>query len=1120
MRAVTATLYQNLGQPAPGQNATFGAGCVLTGIIVKVGKQTLTVDEQLTKITPGELTLEVIDATDAVWTFIQDTLATSQGLLPPWLQLSVGGVQKFIGLVDPARMVQHLAADIHSVEFGCQDWSAGLATIYLGSPTATPWTGGEDYTSGYQVLNGNNVYQCIVGGISSTTTPGPQGVISPITDGTCTWAYVPPTWQRPVPTAAANTSTGGQNGSSNDAMFMTMGIQDCNQCQVYFSDPCEWVYSGAVLTLDQPVWELSFDSLSNPPSHVITVGATWTDPHGQVWTYESLPHNNFGWVLTTPWSSPARDPLMALPNPLFPALTIVASAAAPTVKFQVSAGPTPTWGAVFNTTGPGVYLKVVSVTDQIPAYTMPGDVYAPYCSVILNGTPWTLPTPGGYPNFDGCWTANFSLFNATAQDLEYWTVMAPVNGGNLIPLNCVNGLVIGDSICIVDSDQSGSWTVAGVDPILCTVQTVETVTTLPMGAHIYWTPDSQAEMVQEDPIKLLHQICLPYNCDTTKFLAPQTPNNPMFGWLPLRPASQADLYAIGDIEPTLTGLRLMTGATWCSWQTGSAVPVPSYSWTGTPDLGWTGPVATAPETPHADWTCQLVAAPASLMPYELATPITGYSWGINPWYRLRNRAYSDIAYRREPNGWVEVNYQLVNGVYVQLLPNNTYQYEQGGTVYAVSSGVNFLLWSPYGANLAGPFPVYDYTTGPRRLIFNGSSVSVQAWTGAAWGGATGYTWPGSPYIQSAVPFVQPGYAAGTILAYAVTATIGGTVNGSGWQQATTAGDTLELWGLTGGLVASIAIPVNLQGGTLVTTPYATYLVGAFAIACVTVAAGVITLTTLYLVDEVTALFANTLTAISANEFLVFGRQDTGTGSSAVTTTQMLIISTSLSNTLDASVQWSEKIAEGVPSLIGCVRDPSKAGRVVGHYGGSLWQVDTQRPMCVDRWTPGGMTAIEAIEHICQVFSTIAVPDAAGTMHIISRANQDTPIPITVPQTKVNNTFNWADFYSIVRVTSQDSSCYYDAYGAQGGKLMEVANQPMIWSLSGAGGMAQAMVAWFGKLRGGSSQSWFYPDPTTAPPWEALPGFARVTVNGTGPWRVMSTVQDYIEGTCDSELLGD
>ncbi len=1151
-RLITAIIQENAATASSVINAVS-----LTGLVTRVGRVVQTVDEQLTKIANGELTVEIIDPGDAIWTFINDSLETSNGMIPPWLFLQVAGVTKFCGLIDPARAVQHYDGDKRSVELGVVSWSSELDGVYLGSPTALPWQQDWVYTAGQQVLNGSNLYLCTQGGTSSSTGVGPLGILctasSPYVDGTCQWAYVPPAWQRPLPQGAANSSSAvSQLGYSFNPLYTVNGqYENC----VLFPLPSAWLYTGALLQYQTaPVFGylLSSQQTGWQAWALSTVGhgtlvKNYTLPDGEIWHYDGA-----NWTLVQAWTI-GNDPLLALPSSQFPVGSIILANG---TNYQSTSGNTWVTGASISWTPPVGYWKVMQINNpektDLPTSSSTGGL-----SVVLSSIPW--PTLPGNGNFvAGCgigggvngnagmtWSATIEIAVPTAQDLEYWTVLqaVPANPatpcyqlvlGNSSGIGNVNGIVPGDKLQLVQSDTSGSWTVAGVDPIVCAVNTVEPVTNVALGAHVFWDQQSSLEYVNEDAVKMLKLVVAPYSVDTSQFSKPSTAI-PMFAWLPLRPVAGADLFAIGDIEPTLAGtLKLMTGANWTTWASGSPVAMPSYSWTGTPDAGWT--TASSVYAPNADWTCQLTGAPASLMPYEAFT--------VNPWMRLRNRAYSDVGYYRENNGLIEVqegaSTYFVNGAFVQSMTTpNTYQFEQNGTVYlSTGSGANFTLWTPLGANVVGSFPCYDYTVMKKYLFVGGNAlngrnyttVTVYPWTGSAWGSpGTPWTWPGAlGYVQSAVPFIQSGYAAGSILGYA-TDEWNTTTSGNSWPGASTSGDVLQLVSATGTLIAtSAAVPPALVGGTLVTTPYATYLVGGIAMALITYSGGVISFTTMFLIDECTALFANTLCAIDQNRIAIFGRQDVGSGSSAATSTWLFVIQSNLSNTLDQSILWSELIAQGVPATLGCVRDPSMAGRIVGHYGGSLFQIAQERPLTIERWVPGGMTASEALEHIAQVFAAVIVPDAIGTYHVISRTGTPAPVNINALQTKVDTTWGWKDFASIVRVSSQDGTYHYDAYAQnaagvyqEGGRLLEVANQPMIFSLSGAAGMAQASVGWYGVARSGSSQAWFYPDPTSAAPWEALIGFQRITVNGgTQAYRVMSFSINYVAGTCDVELLTD
>jgi hypothetical protein len=720
------------------------------------------------------------------------------------------------------------------------------------------------------------------------------------------------------------------------------------------------------------------------------------------------------------------------------------------------------------------------------------------------------------------------MANLTQSNIDYWTVMAPVTNGYSICLNSVNGIFVGDKIGIVNSNTSDSWTVAGVDATLNLVNTIEEVSNLKTGTQIYWEDDSISDMVLQDPVTIL-QATLPYNTLDTSRFTPTTTSDYLFSWLPLTSNAQAPIFAIGDIETTRTAIKLSQGACWINPTTGSYQP--SYSWTGEPGA-WGSATSASPTIPYNDWTSQLLTAPSSLMPYEPLISI-GNTNGVAPWIRLRNRAYADITYRRENNGlvWLVTNGtgRNVPATFVSVnvpAPNATpiYTYVENGNTYTSSnSNDNFSVWSSPGANIAGIFPVYDYSQMKRYLFnttaqANNSNVSIQAWSGSAWGTASNWNWPGGSYIQSAVPFLpNPGY----ILGYATTASIGGQVNNSVWYGASTQSDRLELVNASGVLQASIStinLPPALLGGTLVTTPYGIYLVGGSAIGQITYSGGILSITTLYMVDSVSFLFANTLTAIDANNFLIFGRYDTP-GDNSTTETWLFRIQTQLTNSLDQSVIWDEKVSEGCPSLIGAVRDPATPGRVVGHLGGSVWQVSKQRAMGIDKFTPGGVTACELIEHIAQYFSAIAVPDPYGVLHFITRVNTDVAVNLNVSQVSIDTTYNWKDFYSIIQVNSADSAYNQYFFGQYGGTKLEVDTHPLVYSDSAALAMAESLVQWFGKPRQVQKQTWVYSDPNTAPPWEGLLPFSLITINGgSTQYRLMSMEYDVIAGTAVVTLL--
>jgi hypothetical protein len=1137
MRALTLNLYSNQGTSAAGSLK------VISDQLIELADVTQEVDStgNLSKITPGTLTAKVGDPDGSIWNFIQNSIAlplttagAAQGVLPPWLELYAGGTRMFLGAVDMAALKNIQRAEDYSIEFKVNDWSMGLASTYLGAPTSLTWEPDTVYAVNTKVLNGANTYICTTAG-TSATSGGPIGVGS-YQDGTAVWAYVTPEWQRPAPLTAVNGTAVSQAGfSGNFYAPAQIGTgpgslwygQNLNV--IFFADPCGWVYSGATISTDYPVFRVTFPTgpITTPDVRIGSYGGTLTETSYNAMTSQ----------IVYTWTPPTGVTGLFLPNAQFPAGTIVASTT-DGVEYQVGglAGTKAnTWiTPPYNTSlapGAGSFWTVVSTEDQ-QAQCMDSDrAVTSYLAAWTTASPW--PAVGPTTNYKygpapGNWETNVSLVDATSSDLDYWVVTVAIASGAsdcyTLNLNSVNGIVMGDVLTTVDVDSPASMTVASVDPILLQIRTIEAISNIALGAHVYWDSDTKLDLVREDPRTLLTRACSPYSVDTTQFVEPAT-DRPMFSFLPLRGPGGA-LYAVGDLDITPGGLlRPQTGAYWLNpvtdaWQ-------PSYAWTGTPDTGWSNPTETAPATPMAEWTCQLVNAPSSLMPYEVQS--------LNPWQRLRNRCYCDTTYRRENNGLIYLattggNF-FVPGAYVSTQAGTSYNYTVtiGGVNYAsTNSNDNFTPWSNTWAAQAGALVVYDYVS-IRRLIFNGTSggspgaVQLCPWSGSAWGSASNYSWPSSvsgssSYAQSAVPMIG---LAGAALAYMVTPSGSASPTASG-STLTTSADRLELWGFSGGLLASLDLSNHtaLLGGTLVTTPYGVYLVGASAIAQVAYSGGALVLTTAYLTDAVSWLFANTLVARTSGELVIMGRLDTGTGTGTVTTTTWLFrLQAPLANSLDGSVIFSEQISTGSPATAAAVRDPSKPGRIVGHIGGSMWQLDTVRPFCIARCRPSGMTAMELIEHVCQAFDALAVPDANGIMHIVSRVNTTAAIDLEVNRVSVATTACWAEFSSIVRVTAtSDDSTYYDSFGQQGGIKTEVDNHPLCYSMSDCSAMADAWCDWLGVPRFETEEEWIYTDPSTAAPWEAIPLFTKVCVSGGKAAHLMSLSQSLVKGTATVKTL--
>lgn len=407
------------------------------------------------------------------------------------------------------------------------------------------------------------------------------------------------------------------------------------------------------------------------------------------------------------------------------------------------------------------------------------------------------------------------------------------------------------------------------------------------------------------------------------------------------------------------------------------------------------------------------------------------------------------------------------------------------------------VWTPEDIEAPGCI-VHDYV-GMRRVTITGTSLSIQTWNGSSYDAETTSTWPTANKPQSAVP--MPGIS-GAILAV-------------------TSGKTLELAFSSSTL--SLALTDAQALGVLVTTPWGAYLVGAQGYGRVDTDGSALTLHWVDLSAYISAWWPNTFCGLTQDDCFILGRFDTqdDDGKAISETWAFRLDPTPLGGTSPASeaVLWAEKITEGVPRLVGAFRDPTKLNRVVGHCGGRIFQVDCQLPYTLERFKAVGMEAGELIEHICQLMCSVAVPMATATLQIVSRQWTSTPSVINPDVVSTEETRAWEHYYSTIRVSDVNDENYFDAGDLEGGKLLEFTRHPMVWTYSSCAGMAKSNALWFGVPRQVRVQKWFYTDPATAAPWEALEGFATVQLLGeTSLWVLVSLQHSVTRGTASATMV--
>jgi hypothetical protein len=858
-RAISASLWQNLGTGQPGSSFS------LAGRTIGVGKLSRSADEQLTKVTPADLTLKVEDNDGGLWTFLKDQISIAGGLLPPYLLVDVDGTRRFLGVVNPKGL--QIETKSREVQIVAQDWSIQLSAITLGI----------------------------------------------VADGS-----TDPEWQRPGPKAASNRTT-----------------DQTKNCSVEYG----W-QAGLVGWLDKLSWAGPNDWLQS----------------GDKVTTSILPGKTYR-------VSTVADSYAYLPG----------------LGADIGASPS-------------AIAAVMAMNPNIP-FTRHG-------SVSGNTS-----------------TTYYSVASDVAYDSNTPTY--------ILPLDTTDGIAAGDKIGLILGTSSATWTVLNVDAELNQVITREPIgRALTAGNHIYFTPETQAELVFEDARTILYRAVMPYRLDISRLIAPVLPD-PVLAFLPLRPAVGEDLRGVADVEPGLTDLRVIAGD--------------GQTWDGTPAIGWTA----VPGTPakRAIWTDQLTTAPATLMPDETAA--------LNVLARRRNRGYADFKLQQVDNGFR-------------------------------GSG----QWTPALGAAVGLIVVHDYPQ-MRRLKCTGSTVVSNAWSGTAWGADMVQSWSGGAILSACI---VPGLP-GALLAR------------------TDAGLVLGL-----GASGTCAIPAEAAGGILTTTPWGAYLVSAQGYGRVDCTATSVTLHWVTLTDAVTGFYPSTLAGITPDELVMLGRFDTSDAQGNALTETHFFRLTALPVTGDAraSVVFSEKVTDGAPSLIGCFRDPTKMGRVIGQIGGRLFQVDRELPFTLERFKPSGMAALQLVEHICQLMNAVAVPDPTGTLQVVSRTFLDQVYDLTISRVTRKVTRTWEHFYTLIRVSTSDDSQYADARGQEGGKLLEITSHPLVWTTSGCSAMAKSLAIWFGKPRQASVETWLAPDTSVVPPWEALPPIARVRVNNAATTQLVMALDENLK----------
>lgn len=150
-RTVQAILKQNTGN-----TGVDGSELDISGYILTLGNLSWSVDENLTKLSLGNLSITTTDDdSSTVWSFLLASLTSGEGLLPPWLFLLIDGVQRFAGIIKEAPTRTQDSGNLE-ISINAVDWSSMLESKKI-LATDTSLSRLKDFRNGTGYAAGSSV---------------------------------------------------------------------------------------------------------------------------------------------------------------------------------------------------------------------------------------------------------------------------------------------------------------------------------------------------------------------------------------------------------------------------------------------------------------------------------------------------------------------------------------------------------------------------------------------------------------------------------------------------------------------------------------------------------------------------------------------------------------------------------------------------------------------------------------------------------------------------------------------------------------------------------------------------------------------------------------------------
>ena len=243
---------------------------------------------------------------------------------------------------------------------------------------------------------------------------------------------------------------------------------------------------------------------------------------------------------------------------------------------------------------PGTF-KVLSFTNGSSGYSVfLQDFRAAY--LALYGSVANYPT-----------TVQLTRLASSTTTTDYFSITAATTASSdsptyVLTLDTVDGITVGDVLQLVNTTtRKVTYTVLDVDSMNSEIITKESVQDHSIGDQFYFDSDTQYALVHQDVRVLIQRACTGVCAVSFDRFTPAVLPLPVFSWLPLRTAADADLLPPWAVGASLSALRVHSHG---------------VVYDGTPDAGW---AVSSDENLYADWTTQKTSAPASCMPLRTDT---------------------------------------------------------------------------------------------------------------------------------------------------------------------------------------------------------------------------------------------------------------------------------------------------------------------------------------------------------------------------------------------------------------------------------------------------------------------------------------------------------------------